>query len=46
VQQDRMPDGRRVVTSIVELERSPRGEIGLRPVFALNEAASAGGTKS
>ena len=46
LQQDRMPDGRRVVTSIVELERSPRGEIGLRPVFALNEAASAGGTKS
>jgi pilus assembly protein CpaF len=35
VQQDRLPDGRRVVTSIVELERSPRGEIGLRPVFAL-----------
>jgi pilus assembly protein CpaF len=46
VQQDRMPDGRRVVTSIVELERSPRGEIGLRPVFALNEAASAAGAKS
>ena len=43
VQQDRMPDGRRVVTSIVELERSPRGEIGLRPVFALNGAASAAG---
>lgn len=34
VQQDRLPDGRRVVTSIVELERSPRGEVGLRPVFA------------
>ncbi len=34
VQQDRLPDGRRVVTSIVELERSPRGEIGLRPVCA------------
>ncbi|MCJ7677418.1 MAG: CpaF family protein [Anaerolineales bacterium] len=46
VQQDRMPDGRRVVTSIVELERSPRCEIGLRPGVALNEAASAGGTKS
>jgi len=46
VQQDRMPDGRRVVTSIVELERSPRGEIGLRPVFAWNEAASAAGAKS
>jgi pilus assembly protein CpaF len=45
VQQDRMPDGRRVVTSIVELERSPRGEIGLRPVFALNEAAPAEDTR-
>ncbi len=45
VQQDRMPDGRRVVTSIVELERSPRGEIGLRPVFVLNEAAPAEGTR-
>jgi hypothetical protein len=43
VQQDRMPDGRRVVTSIVELERSTRGEIGLRPIFVLNEAASAEG---
>ena len=46
VQQDRMPDGRRVVTSIVELERSPRGEIGLRPVFTWNETASAGVTPS
>jgi pilus assembly protein CpaF len=45
VQQDRMPDGRRVLTSIVELERSPRGEIGLRPVFVLNEAATAEETK-
>ncbi len=45
VQQDRMPDGRRVVTSIVELERSPRGEIGLRPVFVLNEATPAEGAR-
>ena len=45
VQQDRMPDGRRVLTSIVELERSPRGEIGLRPVFVLNESAPAEGAR-
>jgi pilus assembly protein CpaF len=45
VQQDRMPDGRRVVTSIVELERSTRGEIGLRPIFVLNEAAPAEGAR-
>jgi pilus assembly protein CpaF len=44
-QQDRMPDGRRVLTSIVELERSPRGEIGLRPVFVLNEATPAEGAR-
>ena len=35
VQQDRMPDGRRAVTSIVELERTAGGEIGLQPVFVL-----------
>jgi pilus assembly protein CpaF len=45
VQQDRMPDGRRVLTSIVELERSPRGEIGLRPVFVLNESTPAEGAR-
>jgi pilus assembly protein CpaF len=45
VQQDRMPDGRRVLTSIVELQRSPRGEIGLRSVFVLNEAAPAEGVR-
>ena len=39
VQQDRRPDGRRVVTSVVELERSPRGEIGLRAVFSGSEAS-------
>ena len=46
VQQDRMPDGRRVVTSIVELERSPAGEIGLRPVFRLNEPRAVQRTSS
>ena len=35
VQQDRLSDGRRVVTSIVELERSPRGEIGLKTLYAM-----------
>jgi pilus assembly protein CpaF len=40
VQQDRLPDGRRVVTSIVGLERSPRGEIGLRAVFSGQEASA------
>ena len=34
VQQDRMPDGRRAVTSVVEVERLPRAEIGLRAVFS------------
>jgi pilus assembly protein CpaF len=37
LQQDRLPDGRRVVTSIVELDRSPRGGIGLRVVFSASE---------
>ncbi len=40
LQQDRLPDGRRVVSSIVEIARSPAGDIGLRKVFRLNDLDS------
>jgi pilus assembly protein CpaF len=38
LQQDRLPDGRRVVSSIVEIARSPAGDIALRPVYLLTDS--------
>jgi pilus assembly protein CpaF len=39
VQQDRMPDGRRVVTAITEIARGDGGEMRLRPRFTFEAAA-------
>jgi len=39
VQQDRLPDGRRVVTAITEMVRGDGGEMRLRPRFTFEAAA-------
>jgi pilus assembly protein CpaF len=41
VQQDRLPDGRRVVTAMVEMARGEAGEMKLRPRFVYDAAAGA-----
>jgi pilus assembly protein CpaF len=41
VQQDRLPDGRRVVTAITEMARGDGGEMRLRPRFTFDAAAGA-----
>jgi pilus assembly protein CpaF len=41
VQQDRLADGRRVITSIVEMTRSDGGEMKLRPHFVYEASAGA-----
>jgi pilus assembly protein CpaF len=39
VQQDRLPDGRRVITAVVEMGRGEGGEMKLRPRFVYDAAA-------
>jgi pilus assembly protein CpaF len=41
VQQDRLPDGRRVITAVVEMARGEAGEMRLRPRFVYDASAAA-----